>query len=63
MAKAATVIVMLVNQDHDTPTKYMTHVTTKGAKSSEKLRLKKYDPVVQKHCNFGQKKLPSPKSR
>ena len=63
MAKASTQIVMLVNTEHDTPTKYMTHVTTKGAKASEKLRFRKYDPVVQKHCWFGQKKLPSPKSR
>lgn len=63
MAKAATIIVQLVNEEHDTPTKYLTHVSTKGAKASNKLRMRKYDPVVQKHCWFVQKKLPSPKAR
>ncbi len=63
MAKAATQIVMLVNTEHDTPTKYMAHVSTKGPKANEKLRLRKYDPVVQKHCWFGQRKLPNPKAR
>lgn len=63
MAKAGTIIVQLVNEEHDTPTKYLVHVSTKGAKASNKLRLRKYDPVVKKHCWFIQRKLPSPKSR
>ena len=63
MAKAATIIVQLINEEHDTPTKYLTHVSVKGTKASNKLRLRKYDPVVQKHCWFSQRKLPSPKAR
>ena len=63
MAKATTIIVQLVNEEHETGTKYLTHVTTRGTKASGKLRLKKYDPVVKKHCWFIQKKLPNPKSK
>lgn len=63
MAKATTQIVMLVNDEHETHTKYVVHVSTKGPKASNKLRLRKYDPVVKKHCWFVQKKLPSPKAR
>ena len=64
MAKADTIIVQLVNEEHpETGTKYLKHITTKGTKASGKLRLKKYDPVLRKHCWFIQKKLPNPKSK
>ena len=36
--------------------------TTKNKRNSvEKLRLKKYDRKIQKHVDFVEKKLPSPK--
>jgi ribosomal protein L33 len=63
MAKAATIIVQMVNEEHTTPTKYLAHVSTKGPNASNKLRLRKYDPVVKKHCWFVQRKLPSPKAK
>lgn len=61
MAKASYLEIMLVNEEETTPTKYMRFISTKGAKQSVKLRLRKYDPVLQRHCWFIQKKMPSPK--
>lgn len=61
MAKPSSQTVMLVNQEHETATKYLTTVPTKGTKAGDKLRLRKYDPAVKKHCWFVQKKLPSPR--
>jgi ribosomal protein L33 len=64
MAKPASITVQLVNEENpETGTKYLTKVSTKGTKANTKLRLKKYDPVLQKHCWFAQKKLPNPKSK
>ena len=38
------------------------YYTTKNKKiSTEKLNLKKYDPVVRKHVEFKEKKMPNPK--
>ena len=62
MAKPSSQTVMLINDEYDTPTKYLTTVPTKGTKSGNKLKLRKYDPVVKKHCVFVQKKLPNPKA-
>jgi ribosomal protein L33 len=63
MAKNTYQKVMLVNEEVETPTKYITKVPTKGTKQAVKLRLKKYDPVLKRHCYFSQKKLPNPKTR
>lgn len=54
-------LVQLVNSEVVTPTKYVVRVPTRGTKSANKLSLKKYDPVVRRHCLFVQKKLPNPK--
>ena len=62
MAKAKKNLAMLVNEEEKTPTKYMVKLPTKGPKAATKLRLKKYDPVLRRHCWFAQKKLPSPKA-
>ena len=50
---------------HDVPednpktgTKYIVRKPTKGMKVAEKLRLKKYDPVLKKHVWFIEKKMP-----
>ncbi len=38
------------------------YYTTKNKRTSpEKLKLKKFDPVVRKHVEFVEKKMPSPK--
>lgn len=64
MAKASYTLVQLVNEEHpDTGTKFIKRVPTRGTKSANKLRLRKYDPVLRKHCWFIQKKLTSGKSR
>jgi large subunit ribosomal protein L33 len=35
---------------------YMATRPTKGVKASEKMRLRKYDPVIRKHCWFTETK-------
>jgi len=44
-------IVKLVSEE-DTGYYYTTTRPTKGPKTADKLRLKKYDPVLQMHCYF-----------
>jgi len=44
-------IVKLVSEE-DTGYYYMATKPTKGVKASVKLRLKKYDPKLMKHCWF-----------
>lgn len=64
MAKASYQLVMLINEEHpNTGTKYIKKIPTRGQKAAAKLRFKKYDPVLRKHCWFVQKKLPNPKAR
>jgi len=63
MAKASYQKVMLVNEEETTKTKYLIRVPTKGQKASNKIRLRKYDPVLQRHCYFVQKRLPNPKAK
>lgn len=55
-------LVQLVNSEVKTHTKYVVKVPTRGPKSANKLELRKYDPVVRRHCIFVQKKLPNPKA-
>lgn len=59
--KKSYALVQLVNSEVVTPTKYVVRVPTRGTKASNKLSLKKYDPVLRRHCVFVQKKLPNPK--
>lgn len=63
MAKASYTVVQLVNETNpETGTKYIVTVPSRGNKSTNKLRLRKYDPVLRKHCWFIQRKLPNPKA-
>jgi len=61
MAKASYQLVQLVNEEESTMTKYIIKVPTKGQSASNKIRLRKYDPVLQRHCWFIQRRLPNPK--
>jgi len=64
MAKASFIKVMLVNEENpETGTKYLIKKSTKGTKTSKKLKFRKYDPVLRKHCVFIEKKLPNPKAK
>ncbi len=60
MAKKSFEIVRLVPEEKpETGTVYTVKKSTKGQKVSEKLRQRKYDPVLREHVWFVQKKLPS----
>jgi large subunit ribosomal protein L33 len=64
MAKPASITVQLVNEENpETGTKYLVKKSTKGTKSGNKLRFRKYDPVLKKHCIFIEKRLPNPKAK
>jgi len=64
MAKSSYQTVQLVPEDNPTTgTKYLIKVPTKGAKTSTKIRLRKYDPVTRMHVWFVQRKLPSANNR
>tara|TARA_Y100000590_G_scaffold176612_1_gene201810 strand:- start:334 stop:528 length:195 start_codon:yes stop_codon:yes gene_type:complete len=60
MAKKSTyALKQLLPEDNvKTGTKYIVRKPTKGLKASEKLRLKKFDPVIKKHVWFVEKKMP-----
>ena len=47
---------MLPEENPKTGTKYIVRKPAKGLKASEKLRLKKYDPVLKKHVVFKETK-------
>lgn len=49
---------MIPEENPKTGTKYIIRKPTKGQKVSNKLRLKKYDPVEKKHVWFVEKKMP-----
>ena len=49
---------LLPEENPKTGTKYIVRKPTKGIKVAEKLRLKKYDPVLKKHVWFVEKKMP-----
>ena len=42
----------------ETGTKYIARKPTKGMKVSDKLRQRKYDPVLKQHVWFVEKKMP-----
>ena len=50
MAKKSYALKQLLPEENPkTGTKYIVRKPTKGLKASEKLRVKKYDPVLKKH--------------
>ena len=49
---------LIPEENPKTGTKYIVRKPTKGLKVSEKLRMKKYDPVLKKHVWFIEKKMP-----
>ena len=63
MARPSYRLVMLVNEEEDTPTKYIVKRPNRGQKSADKLRLRKYDQALQRHCWFSEKRLPNPKAK
>ena len=50
MAKSFKIIKMV--SEEDTGYYYTTTRPTRGVKASTKLRMKRYDPVIMKHCWF-----------
>jgi len=60
MANKSYRLIQLVNEDNpETGTKYIIKKPTKGVKVSEKIRLRKYDNVLKKHCWFKEVRMPS----
>ena len=49
---------LIPEENPKTGTKYIVRKPAKGLKASEKLRLKKYDPVLKKRVWFIEKKMP-----
>ena len=59
MAKKSFALKQLLPEEKpETGTKYIVRKPTKGLKVAEKLRVKKYDPVLKKHVWFVEKKMP-----
>ena len=46
-----------------TGTNYLIKVNNRGTKSGNKVRLRKYDPVLGEHVWFVTKKLPNPTAK
>ena len=49
---------LIPEENPKTGTKYIVRKPTKGMKVADKLRLKKYVPVLKKHVWFVEKKMP-----
>jgi large subunit ribosomal protein L33 len=59
MAKKSYALKQLLPEDKpETGTKYLVRKPTKGLKVAEKMKVKKYDPVLRKHVWFVEKKMP-----
>ena len=59
MAKKSYALKQLLPEDKpETGSKYIVRKPTKGLKVSERLRVKKYDPVLKHHVWFVEKKMP-----
>ena len=59
MAKKSYALKQLLPEDKpETGTKYLVRKPTKGLKVAEKMKVKKYDPVIRKHVWFVEKKMP-----
>ena len=57
--KSSYVLKLLVPEENPkTGSKYIVRKPSKGLKGAEKLRLKKFDPVLKKHVWFVEKKMP-----
>ena len=57
--KSSYVLKQLVPEENPkTGSKYIVRKPSKGLKVAEKLRLKKFDPVLKKHVLFVEKKMP-----
>ncbi|MBI29519.1 MAG: hypothetical protein CFH21_00853 [Alphaproteobacteria bacterium MarineAlpha5_Bin11] len=56
--KSSYALKQMVPEEKSTGTKYIVRKPTKGLKATEKLRLKKFDPVLKKHVWFIEKKMP-----
>ena len=56
MAKPATVLIKMVSSA-DTGYFYVKTKSSKGTKATDKIELKKYDPVVRKHVIFRESKI------
>lgn len=59
MAKKSYQVMQLINEEVSTKTKYIIQVPTRGTKSGQKIKLRKYDPVTRQHHMFVTKKMPS----
>ena len=58
MAKKSFALKQLLPEEKpETGTKYIVRKPTKGLKVAEKLRVKKYDPVLKKQVWFVEKKM------
>ena len=58
MAKKSYALKQLLPEDKpETGTKYLVRKPTKGLKVAEKMKVKKYDPVLRKHVWFVEKKM------
>ena len=49
---------LIPEEKPETGTKYIVRKPTKGLKVSDKLRQRKYDPVLKQHVWFVEKKMP-----
>ena len=49
---------MIPEEQKETGTRYWVRKPTKGEKRTQKLRVRKYDPVTRKHIWWVEKKLP-----
>ena len=59
MAKKSYALKQLIPEDKpETGTKYLVRKPTKGLKVAEKMRVKKYDPILKQHVWFVEKKMP-----
>ena len=58
MAKKSYALKQLLPEEKpETGTKYLVRKPTKGLKVAEKMRVKKYDPVLKQHVWFVEKKM------
>lgn len=57
MARSAREIIML---ESTAGTGYRIYTTKNKRTTIEKLKLRKYDPMIRRHVEFVEKKLPSP---
>jgi len=63
MANKKYTIVQLRNEEEKTKTKFVVKAIRDRLKANEKLRLRKYDPVLRRHCWFIQERMPSHSKR